>query len=542
VARVRRFDVAELQKPQRLDSGFLLVDSRISRIGVQVYEDAGGGTHRELRSPEEVFSPESIKSFEQVPVTNTHPPTLLRADDAKQHAVGNVGPVRKDSDRFLAAPLMIWDKEAIAYAEAGRVEVSCGYSCDLVPESGVWQGEAYDAIQKNIRGNHVALVDSGRAGPEVRIRLDSGDAKMIASPSSTPPTPPVKEKPHMGQIVRIDGITLEVNDANAPAIQQAIEKALAAVRADGQSKFDAEKVRADKADKLAAVLKVNGLSLIGWGKGIKANLDAMKARMIDCDECKGTGRIPTGDDVDPSNWAQNAAVHIKTGAEHSNAGSVSKGKGDGKVCDYCDGKGKFRMHDKLADLVDPGTDGDAPMPVEDENELQVEQATESEAQKAHSDRQRADDRKAREALVQRAREDRAASLQRRVDRAVAYRVALEVAARQHLGPDAELGKMDAQGIKRAVIEKLCPAAVGKLDSKTREQIDARYEAELERVGADHVDAASQARAATAAGGAGGGRGPAHKADANDLPDPDAARSGMLKRNQDALAPKTEAKK
>jgi hypothetical protein len=69
----------------------------------------------------------------------------------------------------------IQDKDVVEKVEKkDLVELSCGYTCDVDHTPGTYNGEKYDAIQKNIRYNHVALgaKDFGRAGSEVKLRMD----------------------------------------------------------------------------------------------------------------------------------------------------------------------------------------------------------------------------------------------------------------------------------------------------------------------------------------------------------------------------------
>ena len=174
--RVQRYDKAlPLREPVLLPNGFLRADGYLTRTGIFVYRDSNGRTVRELRTPDEVMSRETVDSFALVPVTNDHPPELLTADNAKQYAVGAVSEqVRPDGDK-LRASLMITDARTIEAVQAGKVELSCGYTADVVAEAGTWNGQRYDARQTNIRGNHVAIVDAGRAGPECALRMDAAD-------------------------------------------------------------------------------------------------------------------------------------------------------------------------------------------------------------------------------------------------------------------------------------------------------------------------------------------------------------------------------
>ena len=131
------------------------------------------------RSPEEVFSSAALASFEGKPATNDHPPELIGPDDVAVYEKGHVQNVRRGTGEwaeYVVADLHIHDRELIEAVQRGKREISCGYECDYVDNGdGTYS-------QKNIRGNHVAVVERGRAGKRAAI-LDS-DIKKVAE---TPP-------------------------------------------------------------------------------------------------------------------------------------------------------------------------------------------------------------------------------------------------------------------------------------------------------------------------------------------------------------------
>jgi hypothetical protein len=182
---VRRFDLGEVSSVERTDQGYLRCDGRITRTGVFTYRDGRGKLRRELRLPDEVFSDRALESFALAPLTNDHPREQLTAKNTGRFQVGTVVNPRPD-ERYVAARVQVTDEQAIADVEQGKHQLSCGYTADVEETAGltfgipgVPDGLRYDAIQRNIRGNHVALVDVGRAGPEVSLRLDGADAELI---------------------------------------------------------------------------------------------------------------------------------------------------------------------------------------------------------------------------------------------------------------------------------------------------------------------------------------------------------------------------
>lgn len=221
-----------------MDNGWLRVDAYLTRAGVFVYRNMDGTERRELRLHAEVFREDALRSFGLVPVTNDHPPGLLDATNTAQYAVGSVGEaVRRDGD-MVRAQMLITDAKAVAALEAGKSAVSCGYECELEMTPGTHNGERYDAIQRNIRGNHVALVSTARAGAEARVHMDSalpGDAVMLTSIST-------QESKTM-KMIRIDGVDYEVSEQALQAFQKA--------QADASARFDvAKKDNADLVAKL----------------------------------------------------------------------------------------------------------------------------------------------------------------------------------------------------------------------------------------------------------------------------------------------------
>lgn len=161
--------------------GYMVFPSSVlGRVGVQEYDGAEvgrpAGTTVLLDRPEsEVFEPESIASFESMPVTMGHPDSL--AVDAKtwrRLAVGMVKDVRREAD-YLIGDVWVYDADAVAQIERDDIaELSLGYSSDLV------DGGADDAdfTQTNIEGNHVAVVPRGRCGSECRL----GDTQLRSNP------------------------------------------------------------------------------------------------------------------------------------------------------------------------------------------------------------------------------------------------------------------------------------------------------------------------------------------------------------------------
>lgn len=84
--------------------------------------------------------------------------------------VGSLGTDAKFEAPYLTNSLTITDANAIKRVQSGEFrDISAGYMCDVEMTGGVFGGQSYDGVMRNIRGNHVALVREGRAGHDVRV-------------------------------------------------------------------------------------------------------------------------------------------------------------------------------------------------------------------------------------------------------------------------------------------------------------------------------------------------------------------------------------
>ena len=159
---------------KRTPQGGLDVPANLTRVGVFTYHQPDGTVQRELRPADEVFKTDSLDTLSGAPLCVGHP-GLVRADNWQQHAVGHVGDEVKQDGKFVAARVRVQSAPVVLKVEKkDLVELSCGYTCDLERTPGTFEGEKYDAIQRNIRYNHVALgpANFGRAGNDVKLRMD----------------------------------------------------------------------------------------------------------------------------------------------------------------------------------------------------------------------------------------------------------------------------------------------------------------------------------------------------------------------------------
>lgn len=269
VKRYERLDFTadSLKKPETTPEGFWRVWGRLARTGVQEYRRADGSACKELRTPSDVRA--SLPGFSLAPLTNQHPPSMLTPDNAKQYVAGAVGDAKFDG-KWVTAPITVYDAELIESIKAGRVQVSAGYSCELMDESGEYEGAHYDCRQTAIKINHVAIVNTARAGEEARIRLDGTDAatgEFLPTENHMIGSELQREDNRM-HTFRLDGIEVQVADANQQTlIERAIKNAQEAARKDESDKA------AKSATEIQAKLDVESAKL----KALQEKHDALSA-------------------------------------------------------------------------------------------------------------------------------------------------------------------------------------------------------------------------------------------------------------------------
>ena len=155
----------------------------ISKVGVFPYygkqispELEPNKVYYVYRPQEELFKEETKQSFKLIPIVDEH--TMLGNGDglvpAENKGVhGTTGEEVENDNNLLYINLKIYSEELKNLIENGKKELSCGYYCKYELKDGEYNGEHYDAIQRDIKGNHIALVENGRMGADVRV-MDSG--------------------------------------------------------------------------------------------------------------------------------------------------------------------------------------------------------------------------------------------------------------------------------------------------------------------------------------------------------------------------------
>ena len=256
------------------DEGFLKVPGRVARTGIQEYLARELGLDgdpnrivRVYRPEDEVFNDSSLGTYDGATVTNDHPKDLVTAKNYKAVTVGEVrGAGRRDGD-FVVCDLIIKDQKTIDDINAGKCELSAGYTAEYVHGPGVTaDGKEYEYTQRNIIINHQAVVTKARAGGIARV--------FDHNPGGN--TMPVL-------ITTDSGRSVDVADpANAQVVADSFDRLLKRAT-DAESKADKAQAAADSAtEKL--------------GDAVKASSDeAIKARVTAITSTQALARKVAGD-------------------------------------------------------------------------------------------------------------------------------------------------------------------------------------------------------------------------------------------------------
>lgn len=168
------------------DEGNLTAQAIFARAGIQYYLLNGTKTPV-LREPSEIK--DAASSFDNLPVTLEHPEEGVIDKNNEKELKKGISEESKFNQGLIYGKLKISDKELIEKAKTTHPQISCGYKCELIKENGTWKDEygihghvgevySYEYKQKNIKGNHVALVQKGRAGALASIQIDDNEKEQ----------------------------------------------------------------------------------------------------------------------------------------------------------------------------------------------------------------------------------------------------------------------------------------------------------------------------------------------------------------------------
>lgn len=223
---------------RRTKDGYLAAYANVARTGIQLYKGSELGRPdmdvvRVYRPPSEVFDKAALKSMAHRPVTLNHPSEVVDAKNWKKYAKGHTGDeILRDGDH-VRVPMVLMDAETIKAVESGTRELSMGYSTELKWTPGITEdGQPYDAVQTEIRANHLAIVPVARGGSKLRF----GDA---ADENSNKGSSKMKT-------IMIDGAPVEIADGLAATLIENKIKALSDGFEDMKKKKEMAEEEAEK--------------------------------------------------------------------------------------------------------------------------------------------------------------------------------------------------------------------------------------------------------------------------------------------------------
>ena len=227
---MKLLDKLEIIDQETTPEGFLRVKARISRTGIQEYllselspKDTpghlstlpGDSIVRLNRTATDVFHSESLATISGAPVTDGHPPCFVHDENRALYSRGSaVGTPTVDGD-FVVAELLIKDSALIDKIKSGVKQISLGYDLSVDWTQGLDDRYGvFDGFQRDIRVNHVAVLQQGRGGSRVRIfdkQFNTKDTKMLTR--------------------LIDGISVEFSDQGAEVVDK-LQAAIADLKVD----------------------------------------------------------------------------------------------------------------------------------------------------------------------------------------------------------------------------------------------------------------------------------------------------------------------
>jgi len=168
--KLQRFDSVPVNPTYYTEEGYLIDHPIVTTCGIFEYLHEDGSIRRELRLPEEVFKAKSLATYKGKPIIITHDAGAINKDNVDDEQIGTILSEGYQDGENVRAEIIIHNTDAMK--ECKLRELSLGYNLRLEDKSGEWNGEHYDAIQRDIEINHLALVDEARAGEAARLNVD----------------------------------------------------------------------------------------------------------------------------------------------------------------------------------------------------------------------------------------------------------------------------------------------------------------------------------------------------------------------------------
>lgn len=252
------------------DDGFLNITAcPIAKPGVFPYRFSDGSELMEAKLPDDIFSPETVQSANSKPITNDHPSETVKPSNYKKYAVGMTHNDAQSDGRHLKVSMTVADQQTLDQIRDGKHELSIGFLANVDEKPGEYQGAHYDAAQKNIKINHIAIVDRGRAGHDVNLFGDS--AEMVQDDKKQ------NGGSEMTKLMLDSGDTIELESDAADKVQAQL-KAYKQQITDAKEQAKTSKEAAEESEKKAKSAKDDKDKAEEKATKAKAEADAEKAK------------------------------------------------------------------------------------------------------------------------------------------------------------------------------------------------------------------------------------------------------------------------
>jgi len=170
----------ESPKWEKTEDGFLRCKARVLMETIMPYgrneleglpEGFKNSTVNMYVPLDEIVASDALRSLEGMPiVAGDH--TWMTPELISDYSMGNVSGTPVVEGGSLICNILVTNPEAIAAIENGKIgEISAAYRAETEFVNGTWNEQTYDAVQRGLRFNHIAVIPKGhgRGGSEVRI-------------------------------------------------------------------------------------------------------------------------------------------------------------------------------------------------------------------------------------------------------------------------------------------------------------------------------------------------------------------------------------
>lgn len=322
--RVMRIDSVPNAETYFTEEGFLRDEPIVTSTGIFEYRNNDGSIRRELRLPKHVFDKDSLMSYSGKPIIISHRAGTVDKENVMDEIVGTILSDGYRDGQNVRAKIIIHDIDKVKKIPSR--ELSLGYNLDLIEEEGTWNGIHYDALQTNIRVNHLAIVDTARAGEQAHLNLD-GTTNELENKSD----------------ILVGGKAMAKN-STAYLTADELEEAVNAYRL----RFDAAEV--EESEEVAEVEETE-----------EANTDSADAEVevqADADDAEETEEVNTdADDTEDADETEEADVQedVQTDADDVEEAEETPMNKDGKTPEDIINLVKEHKDRKDADMEDAET-------------------------------------------------------------------------------------------------------------------------------------------------------------------------------------------